>query len=57
MESNVDTTKNEEKDQLSKETVEALQNLCSILKPIYLRMKREGYDIVDGQLIKRNDGG
>lgn len=38
--------------ELPDETIEALENLCLVLKPIYLRMKREGYDIVNGKLTK-----
>lgn len=40
---------------LSDEAVEALENLGEVLKPIYLRMKREGYGIVDGEVVKLNE--
>ena len=40
---------------LSECSLEALENLGVVLKPIYLRMKREGYGIVDGKLVKINE--
>lgn len=40
---------------LSECSLEALENLGVVLKPIYLRMKREGYGIVDGELVKINE--
>jgi len=40
---------------LSEFSLEALDNLGAVLKPIYLRMKREGYGIVDGEVVKINE--
>lgn len=40
---------------LSECSLEALENLGVVLKPIYLRMKRKGYGIVDGELVKINE--
>jgi hypothetical protein len=40
---------------LSKDSLEALENLGMVLKPIYLRMKKEGYGIVNGKVVKLNE--
>lgn len=40
---------------LSDDAVEALENLGVILKPIYLRMRKEGYGIVNGEIVKINE--
>jgi len=40
---------------LSECSLEALDNLGVVLKPIYVRMKREGYGIVNGEVVKINE--
>ncbi len=40
---------------LSQETIDAVEELCSVLKPIYLEMKREGYVFKDGKVVQRPD--
>lgn len=40
---------------LSEDTLDALEELGGILKTIYIRMKKEGYDIVDGEVVKINE--
>jgi hypothetical protein len=40
---------------LSECSIEALENLGVVLKPIYVRMKREGYGIVNGVVVKINE--
>jgi hypothetical protein len=40
---------------LSQDSLEALEELASILKPIYLRMKKEGYTVISGHLVKLNE--
>ena len=40
---------------LSECSLEALENLGVVLKPIYVRMKREGYGIVNGEVVKINE--
>jgi hypothetical protein len=37
---------------LSDGSLKALEELASVLKPIYLRMKKEGYSMVNGHLVK-----
>jgi hypothetical protein len=37
---------------LSDSSLKALEELASVLKPIYLRMKKEGYGMVNGRLVK-----
>lgn len=37
---------------LSDSSLKALAELAGVLKPIYLRMKKEGYSMVNGRLIK-----
>ena len=50
-----DTTENGADFLLPVEAVESLEQLGGVLKPIYLRMKREGYGIVEGKLIKLDE--
>lgn len=38
--------------ELPQETLRSLENLGLVLRSIHVRMKREGYDIVDGVVIK-----
>lgn len=40
---------------LSKETIDAMEELGTVLKTIYLRMKKEGYIIVDGKVVNANE--
>lgn len=40
---------------LSQDSLSALEELGYILKPIYLRMKSEGYVVIDGLLVKQNE--
>lgn len=40
---------------LSQDSLQALEELASILKPIYLRMKKEGYVVINGRLVKPNE--
>jgi len=40
---------------LSKETIDAMEELGTVLKTVYLRMKKEGYTIVDGKVVKANE--
>ncbi len=37
---------------LSDSSLKALEELASVLKPIYLRMQKEGYGMVNGRLVK-----
>lgn len=37
---------------LTQEALDAVEVLGTVLKPIYLRMKNEGYSVVDGKVIK-----
>lgn len=38
--------------EFSPETLRAIEELCLVLKPIYLRMRRQGYVIIDGKFVK-----
>lgn len=38
--------------ELSEETIHAMEELGLVLKSIYLEMKKEGYEMVDGKLVK-----
>jgi len=40
---------------LSKDTLDAMEELGTVLKTIYVRMQREGYRIVDGKMVYEND--
>lgn len=40
---------------LSSDTLDAMEELGGVLKTIFLRMKREGYAIVDGKIVKINE--
>lgn len=40
---------------LSEVTVRAMEELGSVLKPIYLRMKKEGWVLKDGKMIKQHE--
>jgi hypothetical protein len=40
---------------LTKDSLSALEELGGVLKPIYLRMKKEGYGIVDGRVVNLNE--
>lgn len=40
---------------LDKGSLSAMEELGTVLKTIYLRMKKEGYKIVDGQMVKINE--
>ncbi|MCA9355353.1 hypothetical protein KC865_02270 [Candidatus Kaiserbacteria bacterium] len=40
---------------LSNDTLDAMEELGSVLKTIYLRMKCEGYAMVDGKIVKINE--
>lgn len=42
----------ENEDILPKDTLAALEKLGAILLPIRLRMRSEGYDIINGQVVK-----
>ncbi len=48
------TTKHEEP-KLSKETLDAMEELGMVLKTIYLRLKKEGYEMVDGKLVNLSE--
>ncbi len=37
---------------LSTETIKAIEELCCVLKPIYLEMKKAGYELQDGIMTK-----
>ncbi len=39
---------------LSEETLDALEEFGTVLKTIYLRLKNEGYRIIDGRLVNIN---
>lgn len=52
--STVQTTENKAP-KLSKETVGAMEELGTVLKAIYIRMKRDGYVIVEGKMVKINE--
>jgi hypothetical protein len=47
---NVDTNIQDSGHLLPRETLQALENLAMVLKPIYLRMKREGHCINNGTI-------
>lgn len=40
---------------LSKDTLGAMEDLGTVLKTIYVRMQKEGYRIVDGKMVYKND--
>jgi len=40
---------------LSNDTLDAMEELGNVLKTIYMRMKREGYAIVEGKIVKINE--
>ncbi len=44
------TTK-KEAPKLSEETLDAMEELGTVLKTIYLRLKNEGFEMVDGKLV------
>jgi len=41
----------------SEETMEKLKELGAVLKTIHIRMKKEGYDMIDGKIEKLQDTG
>ncbi len=48
------TTENEAT-KLSKETLDAMEELGTVLKSIYLRLKNEGFEMEDGKLVKLSE--
>lgn len=40
---------------LSKDTLGAMEELGTVLKTIYVRMQKEGYRIVDGKMVYKNE--
>ena len=40
---------------LSKETLNAMEELGTVLKTIYVRMQKEGYRIVDGKMVNTKE--
>ncbi|MCA9362854.1 hypothetical protein H6781_00990 [Candidatus Nomurabacteria bacterium] len=40
---------------LSSDTLDAMEELGDVLKIIFLRMKREGYAMVDSKIVKINE--
>lgn len=40
---------------LSEDTLGAMEELGTVLKTIYVRMQKEGYQIVDGKMVCEND--
>lgn len=51
----IKTTPIERREVLSDCSLKALIELSDVLKPIYIRMKKEGYVIIDGRLVKQNE--
>ena len=40
---------------LSDCSLKALVELSEVLKPIYIRMRKDGYVIIEGRLVKKNE--
>jgi len=40
---------------LDKGSLDAMEELGTVLKTIYLRMQKEGYKIVNGQMVQLNE--
>ena len=40
---------------LPEEALDAMEELALVLKAIHLRMRREGYMIVDGKVVKKSE--
>ena len=40
---------------LSEETLVAMEELGTVLKSIFLRMQKEGYQMVDGVIVHKDD--
>lgn len=40
---------------LSDRSLKALVELSEVLKPIYIRMRKDGYVIIEGRLVKKNE--
>lgn len=40
---------------LSDCSLKALVELSEVLKPIYIRMRKDGYGMIDGRLVKQNE--
>ena len=49
-------TQNNPKRAFSDETIASLKELGNILLPVYLRMREEGYDIIDGKIVNVETG-
>ena len=49
------TTSIQQRKVLSDCSLKALIELSDVLKPIYIRMKKEGYGIIEGRLVKQNE--
>ena len=49
------TTPVKRREVLSDCSLKALIELSDVLKPIYIRMKKEGYGMIDGRLVKQNE--
>jgi hypothetical protein len=49
------TTPTQQRKALSDCSLKALIELSDVLKPIYIRMKKEGYGIIEGRLVKQNE--
>lgn len=40
---------------LSQNTLDAMEELGTVLKTIYVRMQKDGYRIVDGKMVNTNE--
>jgi hypothetical protein len=49
------TTEHESDTVLTKAKFDAMEGLGAVLKPIYHRMKKEGYNIIDGKVVNYNE--
>lgn len=47
---------NDKEDLFSQETIDSLIELGKVLKKIHDRLRNEGYDIVDGEIVKVETG-